>query len=166
MKASSPKLGDHIDDMLPESKHRLRLWLRILKVSRRVEGELRERLRSEFGSTLPRFDVMAALDRAENGLRMSDLSGVLKVSNGNVTGIVDRLEADGLVERLAVEGDRRAMAVRLTDQGRAAFRELAAVHEGWVNELFDVIDAEQAEALARQLDEIAGPSGGQRGVER
>lgn len=137
------------------SKQRLRLWLRILKVSRRVEGELRERLRSEFGSTLPRFDVMAALDRAEDGLRMSDLSGVLKVSNGNVTGIVDRLVADGLVERSAVEGDRRAMAVRLTEQGRSAFRERARVHETWVSEFLQSVDAEEAEILTKQLDIIA-----------
>lgn len=164
MTASSLNLARRIDDAeddvdrLSTSKHRLRLWLKILKVSRRVESELRERLRSEFGSTLPRFDVMAALDRLEDGLRMSDLSGVLKVSNGNVTGIVDRLVADGLVERLAVEGDRRAMAVRLTKQGRDAFGELARVHEDWVNELFDAVDAEQAEVLTRLLDGIADSS--------
>ncbi|MGI9503829.1 MAG: MarR family winged helix-turn-helix transcriptional regulator [Geminicoccaceae bacterium] len=138
------------------SKQRLRLWLKILKVSRRVESELREKLRSEFGSTLPRFDVMAALDRSEDGLRMSDLSGVLKVSNGNVTGIIDRLVADGLVERLAVKGDRRAMAVRLTGEGRDAFRGLASVHEGWVDGLFKSVDGEQAADLTRRLDAIAG----------
>ncbi len=144
-----------LDEAGSASKRRLKLWLKILKVSRRIEGELRERLRAERGSTLPRFDVMAALDRAGEGLRMSDLSSVLKVSNGNVTGIVDRLVADGLVERSPVEGDRRAMMVRLTEQGRRDFSELAAVHESWVNELFEQLDAEQASVLTSQLGTIA-----------
>lgn len=161
MSSISPKLIDldtdatGSEETTSTSKKRLKLWLKILKVSRRIEGELRERLRSEFGSTLPRFDVMAALDRAKDGLRMSDLSSVLKVSNGNVTGIVDRLVADGLVERLAVKGDRRAMTVRLTKQGQKEFSTLASVHESWVNDLLHAIDAKQAAALTEQLGTIA-----------
>jgi DNA-binding MarR family transcriptional regulator len=89
-------------------------------------------MRAERGTTLPRFDVMAALYRTGEGLRMSDISGVLRVSNGNVTGIVDRLVAEGLVERVAVEGDRRATRVRLTPQGREAFEDMAEEHEVWV----------------------------------
>jgi DNA-binding MarR family transcriptional regulator len=136
------------------SKARLRVWLRILKVSRIIERELRERLRVEFDTTLPRFDVMAALDRAEKGLNMSELSGVLRVSNGNVTGIVDRLVADGLVMRIPVEGDRRAMVVRLTKKGRTHFSELAEAHEGWVSELLQSVDAQEAGQLIAQLGSI------------
>ena len=99
------------------SKARLRVWLRILKVSRIIERELRERLRVEFDTTLPRFDVMAALYRDEKGLNMSELSGVLRVSNGNVTGIVDRLEARGLIERRAATRDRRMKMLAVTDEG-------------------------------------------------
>ena len=73
------------------AKQRLRVWLRLLKLSRGMENTLRERMRAEFGTTLTRFHVMAALDRHLQGLKMSELSSVLKVSNGNVTGIVDRL---------------------------------------------------------------------------
>ena len=80
----------------PASKERLRLWLRILSAQRVIENEVRERLRVEHDTTLPRFDVMAALYRNEEGLKMSELSGELRVSNGNVTGIVDRLVNDGL----------------------------------------------------------------------
>jgi DNA-binding MarR family transcriptional regulator len=136
------------------SKARLRLWLRILKVSRAMESELRERLRTEFGTTLPRFDVMAALDRAEKGLRMSELSGVLRVSNGNVTGIVDRLVSEGMIVRVPVEGDRRAMTVRLTAKGRTHFADLAKAHEGWVDELLQAIDAGEAENLIAMLGRI------------
>lgn len=137
------------------SKERLRLWLRILKVSRFVEAELRERLRVEFDSTLPRFDVLAALYRTEKGLRMSELSGVLRVSNGNVTGIVDRLVKDGLIMRVPVEGDRRAMIVRLTKKGRENFADLAAVHEAWVDELLGAIDPEEADHLIALFGTIA-----------
>lgn len=137
------------------SKARLRLWLRLLKAQRRVEAELRERLRTEFGSTLPRFDVLSALNRSPEGLRMSELSEVLMVSNGNVTGIVERLVADGAVIRIPVDGDRRAMRVRLTEQGSEYFRRLAAEHEGWVSDLFGMFDEGEAEQLAARLHSIS-----------
>ena len=135
------------------SKARLRLWLRLLGVSRSIEAELRERLRVR-DSTLPRFDVMAALSRAPGGLKMTELSNVLRVSNGNVTGIVDRLEAEGLAVRLPVENDRRAMLVRLTPRGAADFALLAAEHETWVNELLAAVTHWDAEHLADQLKAV------------
>ncbi len=138
------------------SKDHLRLWLRILHVTRAVEGQLRERLREGHGSTLPRFDVMAALYRAENGMKMSALSGALKVSNGNVTGIVDRLVGEGLIERRAVEGDRRATLVALTPEGRAAFAGLAAEHEAWVHGLLAGLDASTTRGLIRQMERVLG----------
>ncbi|SNR51357.1 MarR family winged helix-turn-helix transcriptional regulator [Puniceibacterium sediminis] len=136
------------------SKARLRLWLRMLKSARGVEAELRERLRTEFGSTLPRFDVMAALERFEAGLKMSALSGVLRVSNGNVTGIVDRLAEDGLVVRVQVPGDRRATLVRLTRKGHEEFARQAAAHERWIDELLADFSVEDATALAARFDEV------------
>ena len=100
-----------------DSKDRLRLWIRLLRASRTIEAELRERLKKEFDTTLPRFDVMAALYRAPEGMLMSDLSRFLLVSNGNVTGIIDRLVSEGLVTRARRNGDRRTSMVRLTDSG-------------------------------------------------
>lgn len=119
----------------PMSKARLRLWLQLLKLSSGIEGELRRRMRDRHDTTLPRFDVMAALARHRDGLKMSDLSRYLKVSNGNVTGIVDRLVEEGLALRVAVPGDRRANLARLTPKGEAAFADLAAQHEAWIDEL-------------------------------
>jgi DNA-binding MarR family transcriptional regulator len=145
------------------SKDRLRVWLRLLKVTRGIEAEVRERMRVEFGSTLPRFDVLAALDRHPEGLRMSELSGVLKVSNGNVTGIVDRLAAEGLVERLAVAGDRRAQRVRLTGHGQDSFARMAATHQGWVDELLAGLDGPGARSLLDGLSQIGN---GERRDER
>ncbi|MBA3325016.1 MAG: MarR family transcriptional regulator [Rhodobacteraceae bacterium] len=136
------------------SKARLRLWLRILGVSRLIETELRERLRAGFHTTLPRFDVLAALSRSREGLKMSELSGVLRVSNGNVTGIIDRLVADGLVVRAPVEGDRRAMLVRLTTRGADDFARLAAVHESWVDELLDSVPVAEADQLIAKLQAV------------
>jgi DNA-binding MarR family transcriptional regulator len=135
------------------SKARLRLWLRLLAVTRAVESELRERLRA-VDTTLPRFDVMAALSRAPEGLKMSELSSVLRVSAGNVTGIVDRLEAEGLAVRLPVAGDRRAMLVRLTADGAAAFAALAVRHEVWVDELLGVVTLAEADHLIEQLQAV------------
>ncbi|GFE51374.1 MarR family transcriptional regulator [Roseobacter cerasinus] len=144
---TTPKTG-------PASKERLRLWLRLLGAARQVEAELRERLRTEFDTTLPRFDVMAALSRHEQGLKMSELSGVLRVSNGNVTGIVDRLTEDGLMLRIAVPGDRRASRVRLTQKGQEEFARQAQAHEGWVNELLGGFSVEEAVALSARFDDL------------
>lgn len=139
----------------PLSKARLRLWLKLLKVTRSIEGELRERLRTGHDSTLPRFDVMAALWRAPEGLRMSALSAALRVSNGNVTGIVDRLEAEGLVRRTPVDGDRRATTVRLTDDGRTAFARVAAEHEAWIDTLLGGVSGPEAARLLASLAAIS-----------
>jgi len=136
------------------SKTHLRLWLKMLKASRLIENELRERLRVEFNTTLPRFDVMAALYRADQGLKMSKLSGELKVSNGNVTGIIDRLVKDDLVERVPVTGDRRAMVVRLTPKGKASFALMAESHEAWVSELMTSVSMSEAEQLMSTLGAI------------
>ncbi|MDP5346779.1 MAG: MarR family transcriptional regulator [Paracoccaceae bacterium] len=137
------------------SKQRLRLWLRLLAVTRKIEAELRERMRTEFDSTLPRFDVMAALSRHDQGLRMSALSGVLRVSNGNVTGIVDRLAEDGLVMRVPVAGDRRATLVRLTAKGAEVFARQAAEHEAWIDAMLAELSPEEARNYAARLRTLA-----------
>lgn len=136
------------------SKARLRLWLKFLKTSRSIETVLRERLREEFGTTLPRFDVMAALSRFEDGLKMSQLSGVLRVSNGNVTGIVDRLSDDGYLMRVPVPGDRRASLVRLTKRGLEEFERQAQAHESWVNDMLSDFDPDEAADIAARLDAL------------
>ncbi len=143
------------DPVTTRSKTHLRLWLKLLKVSRLIENEVRERLRVEFATTLPRFDVMAALCRTPNGLKMSKLSGELKVSNGNITGIVDRLVKEEQVERVPVAGDRRAMLVRLTPAGKASFAIMAEAHEAWVTELTGLVDTHKANQLTSMLTTIA-----------
>src|SRR5512136_181183 len=120
------KKGDH---------EALRLWLRLLSCTVRMENQVRLRLRREFNTTLPRFDLMAQLERSAGGLRMSELSKRLMVSGGNVTGITDQLESEGLVVRTPCPGDRRSFTVKLTETGLKRFREMAARHELWIIEL-------------------------------
>ncbi|RDV04578.1 MarR family winged helix-turn-helix transcriptional regulator [Undibacter mobilis] len=135
----------------PLSKQHLRLWLRLLRAARRIESELRERLRKEFAITLPQFDVMAALARKEDGMTMTELSRMLMVSNGNVTGIIDRLTTDKVVLRQAPANDRRSFIVRLTPKGAAQFAVIARAHEEWVDELLADFDAAQTEDLIEML---------------
>ncbi|MCI5095005.1 MAG: MarR family transcriptional regulator [Rhodobacteraceae bacterium] len=135
-----------------DNKAKLRLWLKLLKTTRSVEAELRERLRKEFQTTLPRFDVMAALSQRPEGLKMSEISDLLKVSNGNVTGIVDRLVDDGIALREPVPGDRRANKVRLTPKGLDEFDRQASEHEKWVNALLGELDATEATNITDKLD--------------
>ena len=122
--------------VLDDHHQALKLWLRLLSCTTRVEGVVRNRLRSEFGTTLPRFDLLAQLERHPDGLTMSEISQRLMVTGGSVTGITDQLEAEGLVLRAAHPSDRRAYAVRLTPAGRRQFKRMAATHEKWIVELF------------------------------
>jgi DNA-binding MarR family transcriptional regulator len=140
------------DDQM--SKRRLRLWLRLLSVTRITEAELREFLRVDHGSTLPRFDVMAALRRADDALTMSELSRRLLVSNGNTTTVVDRLELDGLVTRTPSAIDRRVVHVALTEPGRRHFDELAAQHEARLDSLFGRVSAAEVDVLEDLLQRL------------
>lgn len=134
------------------AKSRVRLWLKILRVSRYVENQLKEKLKTEFNSTLPRFDVLAALGRFEDGLKMNELSDVLRVSNGNVTGIIDRLVEGEFVVRMSLPGDRRASIVKLTDLGKAEFKKRALAHEQWIDQMFGSIEEEDLSVLSERFD--------------
>lgn len=123
--------------MSDQSKRRLKMWIRLLGVTRNAENHLRDYLRVNHSTTLPRFDVMAALYRRRDGVTMSELSRMLLVSNGNATAVVDRLEADKLVKRTPSEADRRTIYVCLTPEGLRSFEDLAAGHEAEVGRLFE-----------------------------
>ena len=129
----------------------LRLWLRLLTCSTLIEGEIRSRLRDAFDVTLPRFDVMAQLDKGPSGMTLGELSRRMMVSNGNVTGLAERLVAQGLLERRASPNDRRAQLVSLTAEGRRAFRAMARTHESWIAEIFADLSPNDIEALMRLL---------------
>jgi len=127
--------ADHETRTREDDHLALRLWLRLLSCTNRMEAPLRSRMRDQFGGSLPRFDLMAQLDRHPQGLKMRELSERLMVTGGNVTGLTDRLVAEGLVERRDDANDRRAITVRLTAEGKRQFRTMAAEHEGWIAEL-------------------------------
>lgn len=145
-RAFAEKLGGS-----PHSKASLRLWLRLLSCSMIIERRIRTRLEEEFESTLPRFDVLAALEREPDGLTMSQLSASLLVSNGNVTGIVSRLIEETLVIRTLESDDRRIATVRLTRKGREAFQRMARAHEKWVDKMFASLDDGQMTQLMQLL---------------
>jgi DNA-binding MarR family transcriptional regulator len=135
----------------PLSKRRLKMWIRLLGVTRLSESHLREFLRLRHDTTLPRFDVLAALYRRRDGVTMSELSRMLLVSNGNATTVVDRLEKDGLVRRTPSETDRRTVFVALTPQGLAQFEGLAADHEAEVSRLFAGLSEADLDTLTEIL---------------
>jgi DNA-binding MarR family transcriptional regulator len=151
-----------VESRLTDDHHQsLKLWLRMLSCTTLIEAEIRTRLRGEFGITLPRFDLMAQLDRHPDGLRMGELSRRLMVTGGNVTGITDQLEQEGLVVREAVPDDRRAYSVRLTPAGRRAFTRMASVHEGWITELMGGLNGQEKATLialmSKMKQRLTGP---------
>ena len=158
------ELGEHardIESRVTDDHHQaLKLWLRLLACTTRVEGVVRNRLRSEFATTLPRFDLLAQLEREPEGLTMGELSQRLMVTGGNITGITDQLEAEGLVRRAPHPTDRRAFSVQLTTRGQRQFRRMAAVHEQWVIDLLSGWNAEEKgqvyALLARLKGHLAG----------
>jgi DNA-binding MarR family transcriptional regulator len=137
------------------SKRRLKMWIRMLGVTRASESHLREFLRVKHDTTLPRFDVLAALYRRRDGVTMSELSRMLLVSNGNATAVVDRLEKDGLVRRTPSETDRRTVFVALTPEGLAQFEGLATDHEREVDRLFAGLSESDLDALTEILKRMA-----------
>lgn len=137
-----------------EHAHALRLWLRLLTCSQLVEKRVRVGLREQFDTTLPRFDLMAQLERHPDGLKMKELSHRLMVTGGNVTGITDQLVNEGLVERMAVAGDRRAFRVRLTERGHAVFAEMAQQHEHWIVEAFEGLAPRELDQLHKLLGKV------------
>lgn len=138
------------------TKKRRDLWDRLLRAAKQIENELREHLRREFGTTLPRFDVLSALSSASEGLRMSDLSRHLMVSNGNITGIVERLVKDGHVERMASDGDGRATQVVMTGEGRAFFSRLEHSYQARLDELFTDVNYDDADGIILRLARVDG----------
>ncbi len=142
--------------MTEASKRRLKMWIRLLGVTRAAENHLREHLRVNHDTTLPRFDVMAALWRRRDGVTMSELSRMLLVSNGNATTVVDRLEKDGFVARRQSETDRRTVFVALTEAGAKAFETLAAGHEAEVSKLFAGLSDSDLDRLTDILKRVGG----------
>ena len=142
------KVAERPDD----HKTELRLWLRIFTCKMLIEGEVRRRLRDDFDVTLPRFDLMAQLDRAPNGMTLGELSQRMMVTNGNVTGLVDRLVAQKLIIRRPSPTDRRAQIVSLTAEGRRAFRAMARANGNWIAEILADLSPGEINELMRLLD--------------
>jgi DNA-binding MarR family transcriptional regulator len=152
--AASAEVVD-LESRLTRDHHQpLKLWLRMLSCTVRIEAEIRSRLRNEFGITLPRFDLMAQLERHPGGLRMGELSRRMMVTGGNVTGIVEQLVQEKLVERVADANDGRAYSVKLTGAGRRAFKRMAAAHEVWITELLGGVSSQDKGRLIELLSQI------------
>jgi DNA-binding MarR family transcriptional regulator len=132
----------------------LRIWLRLLTCTQLMEKRVRARLREQFATTLPRFDLMAQLERHPEGLKMNALSRLLMVTGGNVTAIVDQLEKEGLVERLEEPADRRAFRIRLTKAGERSFAEMARAHEAWVVDMLGGLSRREHEELLKLLAKL------------
>lgn len=158
VQAAVPLLDDDrigLEGRAAEDDHQsIKVWLRLLSCSTQIETEIRKRLRAEFGMTLARFDYLAQLHRHRDGLRMSALSRYLMVTGGNVTGLTDELEKEGLVERVTDPDDRRSSRVALTRKGLKLFERIAAVHEGWVVGIFDGMPAAQKTQLYDLLGQL------------
>ncbi len=144
---SETKASEHSED----HGDALRLWLRLLTCTTLIEGEVRRQLRERFKVTLPRFDLMAQLDKAPEGMTLSDVSRRMMVSNGNVTGLVERLVESGHIDRRTSETDRRVQVIRLTRLGRAEFRKMAAEHKSWIAAVFADLSEKDIRDLMRLL---------------
>jgi DNA-binding MarR family transcriptional regulator len=148
------QLFDMESRITAEHHQSLKLWLRMLSCTTRIENEIRTRLREQFDVTLPRFDLMAQLHRHPEGLRMGELSKRMMVTGGNITGITDQLEEEKLVVRVHSATDRRVYSVKLTAAGKRAFTKMAAVHEAWIDELMGGLNAQDKNKLVQLLSQL------------
>jgi len=160
----SPSILDHrIGD--PEQRDSVRLWLRLLACTRTIEKQVRRRFADRYDITLPRFDIMAALDRHPEGMTMGQLSQALLVSNGNVTGVVQALVRDGYVGVAPSPTDGRSSIVRLTEQGRQCFDGLAEAHQDWIDAMLGGLERDQQGALLELLGTLKDSLAAQIGKE-
>lgn len=144
-----------LETRLAEDHHQaIKLWLRLLTCTNLITAEIRSRLRQEFDTTLPRFDLLAQLERHPEGLKMGELSKRLMVTGGNITGITDQLEREGLVSRVVDPSDRRSFMVRLTPKGHQSFAQMAKIHEGWVIDFFGGLSPAERDTLYRLLAKL------------
>jgi len=144
-------MGDLAND---SQRDAVRLWLRLLSCTMVIEKRVKRGLVDQFATTLPRFDILAALDRAENGMSMGALGRALLVSNGNVTGLVQTLIRDGDVTMAAAPGDRRTAIVSITASGSARFKAMATAHHSWISEMFEGLEAQDQDAMMHHLDRL------------
>jgi DNA-binding MarR family transcriptional regulator len=155
LRADAPPHATDRETIARSDDHRaLRIWLRLLTCTQLIERRVRSGLREDFGTTLPRFDLMAQLERHPEGLKMNALSRLMMVTGGNITSIVDQLVGEGLVERLPEPADRRAFRVRLTRAGDRAFADMAREHERWVVALFEGLTRREHDDLLRLLAKL------------
>jgi DNA-binding MarR family transcriptional regulator len=132
----------------------LRLWLRLLTCSTLIEGQVRRKLREEFDFTLPRFDLLAQLERADHGMVLGEISRRMMVSAGNITVLVERLTESGHITRTTSSADRRVQIIALTAFGREEFRRMAARHAEWISELFAGVNGRDVGALLKELAKL------------
>jgi DNA-binding MarR family transcriptional regulator len=151
---------DHLDsetkvlESPQDHKDELRLWLRLLTCTNLIEAAIRKRLNEDFDTTLPRFDLLAQLERAPDGMTLGDLSRRMMVTNGNVTGLVERLVQGGLIKRSALPSDRRVQIVKLTPKGHAHFNRIAGAHQDWIARLFGRLSSKDVTDLLRGLGKL------------
>ena len=166
MKTTSQALVelDHESRLLEDDHQSIRLWLRLLTCGNLIEGRLRKQLREGFGTTLPRFDFLAQLERVDAGLTMGELSQRMMVSGGNISGIATQLEEEGLITRAPVPNNRRSYCVQLTAAGKTQFARMATRHEQWVIDMLGVLDAHEVDQLMTILNKVKSGLAGHRGV--
>jgi DNA-binding MarR family transcriptional regulator len=152
-KATATELN-HESRVQSEDHQSIRLWLRLLTCTNMIEQRLRARLREEFATTLPRFDFMAQLERAPEGLTMGELSQRMMVSGGNVSGIANQLEGEGFIDRSPVPDNRRTLCVTLTEKGRGRFADMASAHEGWVVEMLGDLSQSEHQQIMKHLGQL------------
>ncbi len=145
---------DHETRLQEDDHHSVKLWLRLLTCSSMIETALRTALRESFDTTLPRFDLLAQLERAPDGLTMGQLSQRMMVSGGNVSGIASQLVKEGLIDRNPVPDNRRTFIAKLTPKGRKQFRKMAEQHEQWVISMLGQLESDEVEQLMGLLERV------------
>lgn len=139
---------------IPSEKEGLRLWLRIVSLTQMVEQQIRTMLREQFDSTMPRFELLSALDRVPDGLTMGELSQWLMVTKGNVTGIAERLSEDGLIKRYPTPTDRRSFCVTLTAKGKKLYKEMEQEYENLLDKTFAEVSLDDSDVFTGVLAKV------------
>lgn len=132
----------------------LKLWIELLRYSSKLEQIIDDKLRQNYGQNISRFDVLSQLVREhDTGLTVGELAGRLIASKGNITGLLDRMRKDDLINKQTKSDDKRSYMVQITEKGLNLFNEMAENNALWVEQALKSLDVDNMKDFTQFLNE-------------
>lgn len=145
---------DNVDEM-KRRKIETRIWLSVLSIESNIFSKLNGALSAQFGISVAKFEFLAQIERYPDGISLSQISANLKVTSGNVSGLVRRLLADGLITKTMSLEDRRSFIAKFTPEGKELFDKANILHAETLAHCFAEVPLSELEAALATLRSLS-----------